>query len=491
MSTRPIGSELPREERRAHPRRRLDRLAYVDFGPDNGGILIDASEGGLNFQVVGALIEGQPCHVRFLLPGTDAVVEAEGKISWSNASKRGGGLQFVEISDEARRRLREWVAMAPAVAAPAVAQDAAEGAADAPDVELPNVTMMPGEHGEQTRLAAALAAARPAPSPAPTPAYRPSLAGPGAVSAPVRSVVEMTKQPSVAPAPRPAPPRPTAVRTEAFVYEAPTHEAAATEHEQQPALRPRFVGVVVFLLLAALASQSGRLAYLIPGNADSNAEKASPAPTGPFRVDITDVSGRRFTISSDAAETQTAAAVIAAPAPKVPARSNAAPAAPPPVAEPPTTAPARVTAAAPSAPIAAPRVPQPVAAAEPPPVIIYTPAASEPISAPLPVAPALSQTQQVQPAGSAVPAAPASTFVAATLIHRVDPPYAPKSGTVVVKLRIGMDGIPQDLALVSGDHGLGALAMDAIKKWRYQPATMNGRIVESETTVSMQINVKQ
>ncbi len=33
--------------------------------------------------------------------------------------------------------------------------------------------------------------------------------------------------------------------------------------------------------------------------------------------------------------------------------------------------------------------------------------------------------------------------------------------------------------------------MDAIRKWRYQPATLNGRIVESETTVSMQINVKQ
>src|SRR5579862_4641945 len=206
MSTKPMGIDLPHEERRAHLCRRLDRLAYVDFGPENGGILIDVSEGGLNFQVVGALFEGHTCHVRFLLPGTDTVVEANGKIAWSNASKRGGGLQFVDISEEARRHLREWIAMEPAVAAPSDAPE--EGVADQPGAE-PLTVPIAAEPVEQTRLAAALAAAaRIAPSSIAAPSRRSPLAGPVPVAGPVRSVVEMTKQPSTAAATRPAPSAP-------------------------------------------------------------------------------------------------------------------------------------------------------------------------------------------------------------------------------------------------------------------------------------------
>ena len=84
------------EERRSYPRRRLDRPAYVDFGPDNGGILTDVSEDGLNCQVVGALIEGQFCHLGFILPGTNAAIESIGKIIWSDASKRSGGTTALE-----------------------------------------------------------------------------------------------------------------------------------------------------------------------------------------------------------------------------------------------------------------------------------------------------------------------------------------------------------------------------------------------------------
>ncbi len=57
------------ENRRMYPRRRIERLAYVDFGPDNGGMLIDISEGGLSFQGVGRMSKGQPLHLRFTLPG--------------------------------------------------------------------------------------------------------------------------------------------------------------------------------------------------------------------------------------------------------------------------------------------------------------------------------------------------------------------------------------------------------------------------------------
>jgi hypothetical protein len=70
MSAAPATNALssPRSSRRSHARRRLDRIAYADLGADNGGILLDVSEGGMHFQVVGALVKGRICHVKFTLP---------------------------------------------------------------------------------------------------------------------------------------------------------------------------------------------------------------------------------------------------------------------------------------------------------------------------------------------------------------------------------------------------------------------------------------
>jgi len=77
-------------------RRKCDRLAYVDCGPDNGGILLEISEAGLSFQGVGALAEGEFLAVRFALPGMAQVIQAKGQLVWTNASKRGGGVRFLE-----------------------------------------------------------------------------------------------------------------------------------------------------------------------------------------------------------------------------------------------------------------------------------------------------------------------------------------------------------------------------------------------------------
>ena len=100
------------DNRRHFQRRRLDRLAYVDFGPDNGGMLIDVSEGGLSFQGVGPVGRGQPLQLRFTLPGANSKpIEATAELVWTNSTGKGGGLQFLEISDEARVRLQEWISM--------------------------------------------------------------------------------------------------------------------------------------------------------------------------------------------------------------------------------------------------------------------------------------------------------------------------------------------------------------------------------------------
>src|SRR5262245_33708625 len=104
-----IDSTAAPAERRSHQRKRLDQLAYIGFGPDSGGVLLDVSEEGLRCQIVGAVNEGERCHVKFALPGRSAAIEADGEIMWSNASRQGGGVRLVGIGAEVRQELLRWV----------------------------------------------------------------------------------------------------------------------------------------------------------------------------------------------------------------------------------------------------------------------------------------------------------------------------------------------------------------------------------------------
>jgi len=49
------GNSVAPLERRLHVRQRLDAIAYLDIGPDNGGIVLNLSEEGMAVQVVGFL----------------------------------------------------------------------------------------------------------------------------------------------------------------------------------------------------------------------------------------------------------------------------------------------------------------------------------------------------------------------------------------------------------------------------------------------------
>jgi TonB family protein len=77
----------------------------------------------------------------------------------------------------------------------------------------------------------------------------------------------------------------------------------------------------------------------------------------------------------------------------------------------------------------------------------------------------------------------------AVVIERVTPRYSTEArslhlqGTVKVRAVIGKDGVPRMLARVSGDATLARIAMDAIALWRYEPATLDGESVESETVI--------
>jgi TonB family protein len=77
------------------------------------------------------------------------------------------------------------------------------------------------------------------------------------------------------------------------------------------------------------------------------------------------------------------------------------------------------------------------------------------------------------------------------LTNRVEPEYPDEAllkkiqGAVVLAIRIGGDGSVQDMQFVSGPPQLEAAAMDAVKRWRFKPQTVNGKPAQVETSVSL------
>ena len=77
------------------------------------------------------------------------------------------------------------------------------------------------------------------------------------------------------------------------------------------------------------------------------------------------------------------------------------------------------------------------------------------------------------------------------LLSRTNPVYPPLArqsrigGVVEVKAVVGPDGKVKEVSVLKGHPLLRNAAMDAVKMWRYKPATLNGQPVESSTIVSL------
>lgn len=77
------------------------------------------------------------------------------------------------------------------------------------------------------------------------------------------------------------------------------------------------------------------------------------------------------------------------------------------------------------------------------------------------------------------------------LLRRVEPEYPEEArqqgiqGPVVLDVRIGRDGVIQEVKLVSGQSLLAEAAMAAVKQWRFKPHTRQGRAVEMQTKVTL------
>jgi Gram-negative bacterial TonB protein C-terminal/PilZ domain len=104
------GSIPGRRELRQHPRRKLAGMAYVELAQDNGGILLNLSEGGLALRSA-LMLTSQECpELRFQLPNMRGWLTASGRVVWMSESKKEAGIQFLDLHEHARAQVRMWVA---------------------------------------------------------------------------------------------------------------------------------------------------------------------------------------------------------------------------------------------------------------------------------------------------------------------------------------------------------------------------------------------
>ena len=82
----------------------------------------------------------------------------------------------------------------------------------------------------------------------------------------------------------------------------------------------------------------------------------------------------------------------------------------------------------------------------------------------------------------------------ALLIQSVKPEYPPEAlaqklhGTVVLQAIIGRDGRIEDLKIIRGYFVLGKAAIAAVKQWRFQPYSVNGRAAQTQTVITVDFN---
>src|SRR5271168_4394940 len=96
-------------DRREHPRSASFWLTSVELGEENGGIVLNISESGLAIAAAEPLAEEFHPRLRFRLPKSEQWIETKAQVVWTDSSKKGAGVQFVDLGDTDRERIRNWV----------------------------------------------------------------------------------------------------------------------------------------------------------------------------------------------------------------------------------------------------------------------------------------------------------------------------------------------------------------------------------------------
>jgi len=94
-------------DRRRQKRNVLDEFAFIQIERDDGGRVLNVSEGGLSFEAFTPVSRNGPVHFWFSFNLRERI-EAFGELAWTDATRKVGGLRFLGLSPQVREQIRTW-----------------------------------------------------------------------------------------------------------------------------------------------------------------------------------------------------------------------------------------------------------------------------------------------------------------------------------------------------------------------------------------------
>jgi protein TonB len=472
-------------ERRVYPRHQVRSLGYVELDEGNGGIILNASEGGIAVQAVTSLMDDVLPTVRFQLAQSRTWVKLRARVAWAGESRKTAGLEFVDLAEETRALIRDWLSIEsgarPAVplSADAVrARPATE--AQPPIAAAPEVSEIP-----VTSAAPALFTFRPPPPPV-------------AVEGPLEETISDFSQPAPS-APVPSPQAPSAAAfSQPTLSQPPLSEPGSARmgtdflqaSTSEPVVHRKTLYAIVAaaaLIFASLAAgwAAGHGAFdglLQKFSSSSQNGSADPSVLASGRghiarlsqIEVVDASNGRWAIafngpisaSSQIPRWQTSQHASAPAGPsQIPFQTWV------------LSAPVRANGggAEPSS-ASAPSLPNLAGGADTSSGVGLGSGSPSSLTAPQPAPP---------------PEAPAAELKPGNLIQRVEPIYPAVArehgvtGVVHLRLTVGPDGLVRGVELISGPQVLVDAARTAVLQWRYSPTVLDGRAIETEKEISL------
>jgi TonB family protein len=479
---------LPPSDRRLNSRQPIRTLAYVALDEGNGGIVLNISEGGFSVQAVTSLMEDLLPGVRFQLSESEAWIEANARITWTSESRKLAGLEFVDLPEDTRSRIREWLvreslpagiqseAGAPVEEETASAPEPAISESAIPTAPIAAAALVVEDHVEEQRHEQHADA---------TPLLQSERAVPVAVVSPAASVPPVTFFTRIANTARESEPLPT------------TQEADTTPGFAARLFRNNWAlaGLVALLAIGSLAAgwAAGEGAF---GKFLQRAQKLAPENGATLRdivtssvvpvtriseIEIENASNQRWTIPFDGPLNNPEEAVRRQTSGQIPSQARKA------------LAGFRTWILTPPV-----QTQKTADAGEPvkeiPPPLPNTTSGSENI---LSSSGSINSQNLAAPPALRVPEALPATVIVKQghVISRIDPTYPTLArnerveGTVRLNVTVGTDGTVRGVALLGGPRLLVEAAEAAVRQWRYAPSTVDGRPVEFQQEVDLRFHL--
>ena len=95
-------------DRRRKSRKAPEKFAFIQLDRDDGGAVLNISEGGLSFSTFAPVEQKGPIHFWFSL-NLNERIDAWGEVTWTDETKTLGGLRFIRLPERTERQIREWI----------------------------------------------------------------------------------------------------------------------------------------------------------------------------------------------------------------------------------------------------------------------------------------------------------------------------------------------------------------------------------------------